>query len=184
MCTLQETQSAVIGQNDCPQSSTDSEMDQDKQSDEIQQLPSKESPVLLPLVSSDASINLIPEKAHHPMLLFPPRTFGKQKQSFCLSWYLKYPSLHYQEASDSVLCFHCHVAEKRHLLLTLSKDDAFTTIGFSNWKKAIERFNKHEKVISHRQAVELVEKISHTTKNIGDMLLALIHSRRQKTEKC
>ena len=140
--------------------------------------------MLLPLVSSDASVDLIPEKAHHPMLLFPPHTFGKQRRSFCSSWYLKYPWLHYQEASDSVLCFHCHVAEKQHLLLTLSKDDAFTTIGFSNWKKAIERFNKHEKVISHRQAVELVEKIPHTTKNIGDLLLALIHSRRQKTEKC
>ena len=33
MCTLQETQSAVIRQNDCPQSSTDSEMDQDEQSE-------------------------------------------------------------------------------------------------------------------------------------------------------
>ena len=56
-------------------------MDQDEQCDEIQQLPAKESPVLLPLVSSDTSIDLflIPEKAHHPMLLFPPRTIGKQR---------------------------------------------------------------------------------------------------------
>ena len=78
-------------------------MDQYEQSDEIQQLPAKESPVLLPLVSSDASmdLSLIPEKAHHPILSFPPHTIGKQRQSFCSSWYPKYSWLQYQEARDS-----------------------------------------------------------------------------------
>ena len=71
-----------------------------------------------------------------------------------------------------------YVAEKRHLLVTLSKDDAFTTTGFSNRKKAIERFNKHEKAISHHQAVELVEKIPSTTKNIGAMLFST-HAQRK-----
>ena len=101
---------------------------------------------------------------------FPLRTFGKQKRSFCSSWYQRYPWLHYQEASDTVLCFHRHVAEKRHLPLSLNKEDAFIKVGFSNWKKAIERFNKHEQSIVHRQAVDLVEKIPSTTKNVGDML--------------
>lgn len=47
----------------------------------------------------------------------------------------------------------------------LNKDEAFTTVGFSNWKKAID---EREKTISHHQAVELVEKLPNTTKNIGD----------------
>ena len=46
---------------------------------------------------------------------------------------------------------------------------------FSNWKKAIEKFNKHERTISHHQAVELVENIPNT-------ILSGIHA-QQKTEK-
>ena len=100
----------------------------------------------MPSSSSDPNVSMIPEKAHHPILNFPPRTIGKQRQLFCSSWYQKYPWLHYQEANDSVLCFHCHVAERRHLPITLNKDLAFLSVGFSNWKKAIECFNKHKKL--------------------------------------
>ena len=134
----------------------------------------------MPSSSSDPNVSMIPEKAHHPILNFPPRTIGKQRRSFCSSWYQKYPWLHYQEANDSVLCFHCHVAERRHLPITLNKDVAFLSVGFSNWKKAIERFNKHEKTTSHRQAVELVEKMPKTTRDVGDMLSS-IHA-QQKAE--
>ena len=87
-----------------------------------------------------ASPPMIPEKAHHPELLFPLREFGKQRRSFCSSWYCKYPWLHYQEGSDSVLCYYCLVADKRGLQITHNKDEAFTRSGFSNWKIALERF--------------------------------------------
>ena len=46
----------------------------------------------------------------------------------------------------------------------------FITSGFTNWKKAIEKFTKHEKTLAHHQAVELVEKIPKTTKDVGEML--------------
>ena len=141
-------------------------MDADQQPEDDQA--TIKSPV--DLSSPSAPTSIIPDKPHQPVLSFPCHTIGKQRRSFCASWYSKYPWLHYQEASDSVLCFHCHVAEKRHLPVTLNKEDAFITAGFSNWKKAIEKFNKHEKSIAHHQAVELVEKIPKTTKNVGDML--------------
>ena len=96
---------------------------------------------------------------------FPQRIIGKQKRSFCSTWYRKYQWLHYQEHDDCVLCFYCHIAEKRHLPISSNKDRAFT-----NWKKAIERFNKHESSLSHHQAVDFVEKIPRTTKNVGEML--------------
>ena len=132
------------------------EMDADQQPEGYQ---ATKSPVALS--SSSTSTSIIPDKPHQP---FPSSTIGKQRRSFCSSWYSKYPWLHYQEASDSVLCFYCH------LPVTLNKEDAFITAGFSNWKKAFEKFNTHKKSIAHHQAVELVEKIPKTTKNIGDML--------------
>ena len=115
--------------------------------------------------------SVIPQKPHHPILFtFPQRIISKQKRSFCSTWYRKYQWLHYQEHDDSVLCFYCHIAEKRHLPISSNKDRAFTTSGFSNWKKAIERFNKHESSLPHHQAVDFVEKIPRTTKNVREML--------------
>ena len=146
-----------------------------------------ESTVVISPPSSEAKdLSINPEKPHHPVLLsFPLRTFGKQRRSFCSSWYQKYPWLHYQEANDSVICFHCHVAERRHLPgVTLNRDDTFITAGFTNWKKAIEKFIKHEKTIAHRQAVELVEKIPKTTKDVGEMLSSAHAQLKAETVKC
>ena len=82
-----------------------------------------------------------------------------------------------------MLCFHSHVAERRHLPITLNKDVAFLSVGFSNWKKAIERFNKHEKSTSHRQAVELVEKMPKTTRDVGDMLSSIHAQQKAKNRE-
>ncbi len=75
-----------------------------------------ESSRVAPLISASTSldIEIIPEKPNHQLISFPLRTFGKQKRAFCSSWYQKYTWLHYREASDDG-CFHCDVAERRHL---------------------------------------------------------------------
>ena len=123
---------------------------------------------------------MIPVKAHQPHLSFPLRTFGKQRRAFCSIWYCTYPWLHYYEATDSVLCFYCNIAELKNLPITHNKDPAFSKLGFCNWKKALERFNKHERTVSHCQAVELVETIPNTTKNVGEMLSGI--NAEQKAE--
>ena len=38
---------------------------------------------------------------------FPKKTFGKQNRSFQSKWFNDFPWLHYNEQSDSVLCFIC-----------------------------------------------------------------------------
>lgn len=147
-------------------------MDEDELPDQTQQVSTASLPHDLTQQRSslpNITDSIVPEKPHHPILSFPQRTIGKQKRSFCSSWYVKYPWLHYQEHSDSVLCY-CHMADKRHLPISANKEAAFTTSGFSNWKRAIEKFNKHETSMSHRQAVDFVEKIPRTTMNVGNML--------------
>ena len=119
-------------------------------------------------------LSLIPLQFHkhhtnHDCPAFPKVILVNKRNHFCSSWYVSYPWLNYQD-SDSVLCFHCHVAERRHLPVSLNKDDAFIKEGYTNWKKAIERFDKHDKCKSHHQCVQLVEKIPRTTKNVGDLL--------------
>ena len=113
---------------------------------------------------------LIPHKASQTILSFPLRTFGKQQRGFNTSWYKTFPWLHYQEGSDSVLCFYCLVADKRGLKISGYMDEMFTNTGFSNWKKAIEKFEKHQTSKSHREAIDLVIKIPSPTKDVGEML--------------
>ena len=87
----------------------------------------------------------IPQSPHQPHAYkYPMQMFGNQQRAFCPFWYSKYSWLHYQESNDSVLCFHCLVADPRKQPeISLNKDYVFCKNGFSNWKKALERFEKH-----------------------------------------
>ena len=157
-----------------PQTSTEEETSMNFSEDE-HELPSDNEPgkqsMQPPNRTSEAAC-LIPERAHQPLLQFPLRSFGKQQRAFCASWYSKYPWLHYQEADDSVLCFYCLVAEERGLgssavVRNKSTDDAFIRTGFSNWKKALEKFDKHQSSLSHRDAMD---QVVGKNKNVGEML--------------
>ena len=59
------------------------------------------------------------------------------------------------------------IAEKRRLPMNAYRDNAFSTEGFFNWKKGLERFEIHECIAAHREAVQmLVSK----TRDVGEML--------------
>ena len=38
-------------------------------------------------------------------------------------------------------------------------DPAFTTAGFCNWKKAVERFKEHESSYAHRNALAMYQSM-------------------------
>ena len=108
-------------------------------------------------ISMTVPVSLEPNNPHQPILRpFPKRTFGKQQRSFCSSWYDKHKWLHYEESTDKVFCYYCMVAEKRRLPMDGNRDDAFSTEGFFNWKKGLERFERHESTAAHREAVEML----------------------------
>ena len=136
-----------------------------------------------PGITPQPDAALIPESPHQPILSFPLRKFGDQQRAFSASWYHKYPWLHYQEGNDNVLCFYCMVADKRGLPVSCNKDDALSKTGFNNWKKALERFEKHQNTTSHRDAVDLVVKIPSTTKDVGEMLSAGLASQKAESRK-
>ena len=104
-------------------------------------------------------------KAHQPILSFPKRLFGKQRRAFSSSWYKQYPWLHYQPGDDTVLCFYCYVAEKRSLLTKTPKDSVFSKTGFSNWKNALSKFEKHQCSVAHHEAVHLIQTIPRCWRN-------------------
>lgn len=113
------------------------------------------------------------------MLMFPKRIFGTQQRGFSATWYRQYPWLHYLPAEDSVLCFYCGTAVQHKMPMTGQFDPTFTEVGFNNWQKALEKFNKHEKSKCHKHAVDMVQKKS---RDVGEMLSSAHAS--EKAENC
>ena len=63
----------------------------------------------------------------------------------------------YREESDSVICHTCAVADKNNLLkIDTKKEKTFVETGFSNWKKAIEKFLVHARSATRIHATEVL----------------------------
>ena len=105
----------------------------------------------------------LPEKPHQLKLKqFPLKEMGKQKQSFNPKWFDESKFLHYREESDSVLCHTCAVADKNNLLkIDTKKEKTFIKTGFSNCKKAIEKFFAHARSATHIYATEVLANPCH-----------------------
>ena len=122
-------------------------------------------------------------KPHQPKnFSFPKREFGTStvvRRSFQPSWFDRWLWLHYCEDKDAVLCFTCMRASTEYRLKwSLSAESTFISTGFTNWKKASDKFTTHEASKCHKEAVLRVQTLPATTKSIEDCL-----SREHQREK-
>jgi hypothetical protein len=79
---------------------------------------------------------------------------------FQSSWFKKYKWLHYEESLRGVLCFSCAKAHRAGLVdLAKCAETAFISTGFTNWKRALTKFDLHEKFITHRHAVSQLSQL-------------------------
>ena len=66
-------------------------------------------------------------------------------------WFLEFRWLQYNEQNDSVFCFICvQQNAKLNRRAARNKELAFISEGFSNWKKALTRFKKHQLSDCHK----------------------------------
>ena len=91
-------------------------------------------------------------------------------QSIQASWYEKYPWITVCTSCYKVFCHTCRIA-KQMGLITSFKSSIFVDDGFSNWKKAIEKFRGHKRSDSHKEAVVKVAALFSGT-DIGAQLNA------------
>ena len=79
--------------------------------------------------------------------------FTNKNHKFLPAWYDKYQWITLCLTKKKVLCINCRFAQSHKLLTFLKKADAaFIISGFSNYKKAIEKFEIHEKSDCHNEA--------------------------------
>lgn len=128
----------------------------------------------------------LPSEPTHPSSKydFPKREFGKTKvvQRSCrAAWFTTWPWLHYQSVNpdDVVFCHVCVTALKRKGMGQSRGDNAFTHVGFKNWKDATIAFRDHESSAIHKSAMELVVTLPAVCKDVGEML-----SKEHVQEKC
>ena len=73
-----------------------------------------------------------------------------QKEMFPSSWYNNFPWLHFCHSSLKVFCHCCKNALKSQVsVMSARADPAFSTTGFSNWKKVVDNFREHECSLAH-----------------------------------
>ena len=76
-----------------------------------------------------------------------------RKRVFLTSWYKEFSWIHLCCSNFKVYCYYCKRACGSQLKVVSTKaDPAFTMIGFSNWKKALNKFKEHESSLAHRDA--------------------------------
>ena len=64
----------------------------------------------------------------------------KNKDHLNLNGSISTPSLHYDQEKDAAFCFTCISTQKKGLISSTSRvDESFTEVGFTNWKKALEK---------------------------------------------
>ena len=82
---------------------------------------------------------------------------------FMDKWFKTYPWLSICVTRKKVFCFHCRNAESKGLLTFCTKaESTFTSTGFNNWKKTLEKFRLHSQCDAHQEAILKCHMI-HTT---------------------
>ena len=112
------------------------------------------------------------------------RQFGSKRRSFCYSWYEKYRWLHYIEEEDAVLCFYCATAVQLKMPMRGYMDTVFSTSGLFNWKKALDKFSKHDQSACHCDAISMVAAASTEIMNVGTQLSAEYTEQKALNRKC
>ncbi len=105
-------------------------------------------------------VRLLPNQPRN--ITFPTRKIGQKNRCFRSNWFDSYQWLEWDSSVNAAFCHRCRMACKLNLLtFSHSYEDAFTRTGFTNWKKAIDAFNQHEKIFcsqgSTAQMVWLLE---------------------------
>lgn len=76
-----------------------------------------------------------------------------KKRNFNVRWYSIYPWLTVCATTKKVYCLYCRYGYFRNMLqLVKTGEKAFTSLGFNNWKKALEKFKAHELSHAHKEA--------------------------------
>ena len=71
------------------------------------------------------------------------RQIGSKIRRFQKSWFQQFHWITFCTQINAAFCFYCLWIKRNVSVPKKKSEDAFTEIGFINWKKAVEKFNEH-----------------------------------------
>ncbi|KAI5354769.1 hypothetical protein L3X38_007664 [Prunus dulcis] len=107
----------------------------------------------------------------HQVLDESPKPFVKSAAQLCCTLsFDDHDWLEYSIAKDAAYCLHCYLFKSN---FDQVGGDAFTGVGFKNWKKAKDRFNLHVGPVGsvHNQAREVAYNLMHQTIHIETIVI-------------
>ena len=88
------------------------------------------------------------------VLLETKQKLGEKNGYRSSSWYKDYPWLTLCITTKKAFCFYCRLYyEQKELCLSKNIELAFIRDGFSIWKKAIQRFDAHQRSAGHKESI-------------------------------
>ena len=103
--------------------------------------------------SSDLSDSTKPYQPHPQFIV--TQTLANRTLSFQEKWFKDFPWLNYSPSVSGVLCFYCSKGVSHQSWFGHRADAAFTSSGFKNCKKAIEKFTAHQNSEAHLRYVSV-----------------------------
>ena len=131
-----------------------------------------------------SSLPELPDKPYHPpaKFNFPIKKQGSANRRANYEWFIKHPWLHYESKNDQVFCYYCIKAVKEKKNSSSKMDSAFVSSGFTNWKRATDKFKLHENAKSHKESMLRVVTAPKSG-DIGEMLNSGLASEKQSNRK-
>ncbi|KAI5327257.1 hypothetical protein L3X38_026653 [Prunus dulcis] len=114
---------------------------------------------------------------------FPQTNQSGINRRFIAHWFDDHDWLEYSIAKDATFCLHCYLFKSN---FDQVGGDAFTGVGFNNWKKAKERFNLHIGPVGsvHNQAREVAYNLMHQTTHIETIVIKQTSQARTAYRTC
>ena len=104
--------------------------------------------------------------------------------SYKQHWRKRFTWLRYDKIRQHVTCASCCEAQQRGLLGGVTKrDDAFMSRGFDSWRKANERFTRHENSNCHREAVKRLTAAGSLSSTSTSTMLLTANQKEQQDNR-
>ena len=89
--------------------------------------------------------------------------------------------MYYDIGKDAAFCHVCLRTEfEKKFHASTKRDAAFITKDFTYWKDATSSFCNHQISGCHKEAIAVIEVLSHQSRDVGELLNA--HQQNQKAE--
>ena len=85
----------------------------------------------------------------------------------------------FNSAGGFVLCRICQECDEKKLFkFSTKKEQTFIADGFSNWRKALQKFKVHESSECHREAAAKIAEMQKGTNVLGQLISQMEHERQ------